>query len=70
MEVDDQVRLSVEVTGAQERHLAELAARLNVSPTELAAAVLRDLLGRPDAAFEQAARRVLEKNRDLYRRLA
>jgi hypothetical protein len=37
---------------------------------ELAAAAVRDLLTQPAADFEDAATRVLTKNRELYRRLA
>ena len=45
-------------------------ARLNVSVNDLAMAAVRDLIARPDEEFERAAARVLEKNRELYRRLA
>ena len=64
------MRLSVELTGALEAQLAAVAARLNVSAEALAAAALRDLLAAPEADFQEAAARVLEKNRELYRRLA
>jgi hypothetical protein len=64
------MRLSVELTGALEAQLAAVAARLNVSAEELAAAALRDLLTVPEPDFQEAAARVLEKNRELYRRLA
>ena len=64
------MRLSVELTGPLEAQLAAVAARLNVSAEELAAAALRDLLTRPEPDFQEAAARVLEKNRELYRRLA
>ena len=64
------MRLSVELTGALEAQLAAVAARLNVSAEELAAAALRDLLTAPEPDFQEAAARVLEKNRELYRRLA
>ena len=36
---------------------------------ELAAAAVRDLVGRQDPEFEATAQRVLEKNRELYERL-
>jgi predicted transcriptional regulator len=64
------MRLSVELTPKQEQQLAAIAARLNIAPEVLAAAALRDLLDRREDEFEAAAARVLEKNRDLYRRLA
>jgi hypothetical protein len=63
------MKISLEVTGAQEQQLTEAANRLNVPPAELAAAAVRDLVTRPEPEFERAARRVLEKNRELYERL-
>lgn len=62
--------LSLNLTPDLERQLTELAARLKVDPPELATAALRDLLAQPRDDFEQAAKRLLEKNRELYRRLA
>ena len=64
------MRISIDLTDADERALAEVAKRLNVPADQLAAAALRDLLSRPDDEFERAAQRVLEKNGELYRRLA
>ncbi len=37
---------------------------------ELIAATIEDLIGKPEDDFERAMKRVLEKNRDLYQRLA
>ena len=62
--------LSVDLPSDAERRLAEVAKRLNVPVQELAAAAIRDLVAEPSEDFERVARRVLEKNRDLYRRLA
>jgi hypothetical protein len=64
------MRISIDLTEADGRTLAEAAKRLNIPADQLAAAALRDLLSRPDDEFERAAQRVLEKNRELYRRLA
>ena len=64
------MRLSVEITGPIEQQLAETAKRLNVSADELAAAAVRDLVAGTDQEFSRIAARVLEKNRELYRRLA
>jgi hypothetical protein len=64
------MKLSVEVTGPQEAQLAEEAKRLNIRIEDLAAAALQDLLAQREADFRQAAARVVEKNRELYRRLA
>jgi len=50
--------------------LQGLAADLGVSLEGLARVGLEDLLGQPDEALQQATKRVLEMNRELYRRLA
>jgi len=63
------VKLTVEVTGDQERQLSDVARRLNVPADQLAAALVRDLLSQREADFSEAASRVLEKNRELYQRL-
>ena len=64
------MKLSVEITGPVEQQLAEAAKRLNVSPDDLAAAALRDFVAGTDEDFNRVAARVLEKNRELYGRLA
>ena len=64
------MRLFVELTGALEAHLAAVAARLNVRPEELAASALRELPPAPHPDLQNAAPRLLQKNRELYRRLA
>jgi hypothetical protein len=60
----------LDLTPPQAQALAEAALRLRVRPEELAAAAVRDLLARPAPEFDQAARLILEKNAELYRRLA
>jgi predicted transcriptional regulator len=50
--------------------LREIAARLNVTPEDLARVGIEELLTRPDETFKQAAEYVLRKNSELYRRLA
>jgi len=62
--------ISVRLPEEAERRLAEAAKRLNVRIEDLAAAAIRDLVAPPGEDFDAAAQRVLEKNRDLYRRLA
>jgi cell division protein ZapA (FtsZ GTPase activity inhibitor) len=63
------VKLTVEVTGDQEKQLADVARRLNVPADQLAAALVRDLLSQREADFSETAARVLERNRELYQRL-
>jgi hypothetical protein len=55
---------------AEEALLAELAGRLRIAPAELARAAVTDLLSRQDDAFEEIAERIVQKNAELYRRLA
>jgi len=50
--------------------LREIAARLNVTPEDLARVGIEELLTQPDETFKQAAEYVLRKNSELYRRLA
>jgi antitoxin FitA len=54
----------------QSERLQELARELKVDANELAKAAINDLVSRPADDFDRAVRYVLEKNRELYRRLA
>lgn len=54
----------------QAERLQREADRLGITPTELAKAAVADLLSAHDADFAAVAERVLQKNRELYRRLA
>ena len=62
--------LNLELDEQQVRRLEEAAHRLNVSVNDLAKAAINDLLAKPDDDFDRAATRVLNKNAELYRRLA
>ena len=64
------MKITVDVTGDQERQLQEAASRLGVPVHELAAAAVRDLIAHGSADFDRVANRVLDKNAELYRRLA
>jgi len=50
--------------------LQEIASRLGVTPEDLVRISIEELLARPDDAFQQAVDYVLNKNAELYRRLA
>jgi hypothetical protein len=50
--------------------LKEKAIKYSVSPEELVQASIEDLLSRPDEALRDAVDYVLNKNAELYRRLA
>ena len=62
--------ISLELTDEQSRRLEERAKQLGVDPRDLAKAAVNDLLSRADDDFDRAAKFVLEKNRELYRRLS
>ena len=62
--------ISLNLPPDAERRLAEVAKRLNVPLQDLASAAVRDLVAQPAPDFEAVAQRILEKNRELYRRLA
>ncbi len=64
------MKISIEMPDAQMKVLKEVARRLRIPVEELASAAVGDLLPRSEAEFERVAKRVLDKNRELYRRLA
>ncbi|HEX2827374.1 MAG TPA: hypothetical protein VHP37_13580 [Burkholderiales bacterium] len=64
------MKITLDVPTNLEAQLADIAARLNVSVSDLAEAAVRDLVTQPGEDFEQIASRLLDKNRELHRRLA
>jgi hypothetical protein len=64
------MKIAIELNTAQVESLKAIAASLGVNAEELAQAAVADLVSANADDFESAAGRVLEKNRELYRRLA
>lgn len=64
------MKLAIELPETQAEQLRDEAHRLGVAPEELARAAVTDLLGIPTADFRAVAVRILQKNQELYRRLA
>ncbi|WP_437589782.1 DNA-binding protein [Sorangium sp. So ce1000] len=64
------MKLAIDLSPAQADRLQERAKSLGLQPEELARAAVADLLTTPDDEFRAAAEVVLEKNAELYRRLA
>jgi len=64
------MKLAIELSDQQAKRLREEATRLGVEPEQLALAAVADLIAAEGPDFDSAAQRVLEKNRELYRRLA
>jgi hypothetical protein len=61
--------ISLNLDDDQSKRLQERARELGVDPRDLAKAAVNDLLSRPADDFDRAAKSVLDKNRELYRRL-
>jgi len=62
--------LTIKLTDDRLRALKKLSTRLNVSPEELVRLSIEDILSRPEDTVQRAMDYVLEKNSELYRRLA
>jgi len=64
------MKIAIELNAAQTERLRAIASELGVDAEQLAQAAVADLVSASAGDFESAASRVLEKNRELYRRLA
>ena len=62
--------LRLDIPEEKAKALEDAARRLGVSVEDLLQATIDEALERFDADFERAARIVLDKNAELYRRLA
>jgi predicted transcriptional regulator len=62
--------LTIPISDEMSRRLQEIAGREGIRSEDLARAGLEDWLTRCRPDFIEAARHVLDKNRELYRRLA
>ncbi len=61
---------TIDLSVEQAERLRELARAAGVPPQELLRAGVAEWLAAPDREFSAAAARVLDKNRELYKRLA
>ncbi|MCL4528992.1 MAG: DNA-binding protein [Chloroflexi bacterium] len=63
---------TITITLSDERleKLKETAARMKISPEELVQVSIEELLAQPEEAFRRAVEYVLNKNTELYQRLA
>lgn len=62
--------LTINLPEISHNRLTEEAARLGLSPEELVRASIEEWLIQPDEAFEEIIDHILEKNAELYKRLA
>jgi hypothetical protein len=52
------------------RRLEELSTREGLTVEQMVRLCIHDFIGQPDDTFHAAAKRVMEKNAELYRRLS
>ena len=64
------MKIAIELNPAQSERLESIAASLGVNAEDLAQAAVADLVSADADDFQSAASRVLNKNREVYRRLS
>ena len=64
------MQITVDLSDEQSQRLLERSRELSIQPEELVGVAVNDLLGEPDDRFRRIVDRVLEKNRELYKRLS
>ena len=62
--------ITIELPNERLQKLQEMALRFGVSMEELVRVSLEDMLTQPEEQFRKAAKYVLKKNAELYKRLA
>ena len=63
-------KIVVEIEDSKAALLEEKAKKFGLLPDQFVTASIEDLLGQPEPDFEAAMRRVLSKNKELYKRLS
>jgi predicted transcriptional regulator len=64
------VTITVTLTDDRLQKLQELAEQFRIAPEELVRISVEELIARPQADFQKALDYVLEKNKELYKRLS
>lgn len=64
------ITITLPIPDDRMRRLQELAARFNITPEDLVRVSVEELLAQPEEQFRRALDYVLNKNAELYRRLA
>ncbi len=62
--------VTVPVSTEEMKRLEELGSREGLTVEQMVRLGIQDLISQPDEAFHAAVQRVLQKNAELYRRLA
>ena len=63
-------RLTISLSDEEMRRLETLGKREGLTVEQMVRLGIHDFIGQPDDEFHAAAKRVLEKNAELYRRLS
>ena len=63
-------RLTISLSDEEMRRLETLGKREGLTVEQMVRLGIHDFIGQPDDAFHAAAKRVMEKNAELYRRLS
>ena len=64
------VKITVELEDSKADLLQKKAEKFGLLPDQFVTASIEDLMGQPEPDFEAAMRKVLSKNKELYKRLA
>mgnify|MGYP001596633900 CR=1 FL=1 len=64
------VTLTISLSDEEMRRLEELSRRERLTVEQIVRLSVCDFIGRPNDVFHAAAKRALEKNAELYRRLS
>lgn len=63
-------RITVEIDNKKAALLKDKASKFGLLTDQFVTASIEDLISQPEPEFETAMRRVLSKNKELYKRLA
>lgn len=63
-------KITIQLEDNKAQALREKAKRYGLDPEQFLAASVDDLISQPDSDFDEAASRVLSKNKELYQRLS
>jgi hypothetical protein len=62
--------ITVEIDDSKAALLQKKAEQFGMLPDQFVTASIEDLIGQPEPAFDEAMRKVISKNKELYKRLS
>ena len=63
-------RITIEIEDSKAELLRKKAEKFGILPDQFVTASIEDLIGQAEPEFEDAMRKVISKNKELYKRLA